>query len=258
MLQYYSFRQVSGSALGSGCYSWQFRASSHSFTGSVLAARFLVQSFAASFAARWASRLGIFCAVRRFGAAWVVSVPCVQSVPVPQSAVPSCVARVFSVTGQFSHFGFSGSRSVVSPGCSVLAGLLRGRYFSGAVGCARGVDSFFSQAFPFLPVCSASAFGSGRSSFARRSIWVVESVARSSGLWCSFPASQCPSGLVPSGQSSRCFSGFGSGSWASLAYAAGLGCPCLVFLPAGVAFPVSWSLFSFQSLGGGWWFYPGA
>lgn len=256
MLHYYSFRQVAGSALGCGCYSWQFRPSSHSFTGSVLAARFLVQSFAAGFAARWASRLGIFCAVRHFGAAWVVSVPCLRSLPGPQSSLPGCVARVFSVVGQFSHFGFSGSRSVVTSGCSVLAGLLRGRFFSGVVGCARGVDSFFASSFPGLSVCSASAFGSGRSSFARRSIWVVESVARSSGLWCSFPACQCPSGLVPSGRSSRCFSGSGSGSWASLAYACGLGCACLVFLPAGVAFPPGWSLFGFSSLGGGWWFAP--
>ena len=262
MLKYYSFRQVAGSALGFGCCAWRFRSSGHSFSGSVLVARFLVRSFAAAFASRWALRVGVFCVVRRVGSFWAVSVPCVRSLPAPAPApsavpsVPACVARVFSVVGGFSFFGFSGSRSVVSSGCSVLAGLLRGRFFSGVVGCARGVDSFFASSFPGLSVCSASAFGSGRSSFARRSIWVVESVARSSGLWCSFPACQCPSGLVPSGRSSRCFSGSGSGSWASLAYACGLGCACLVFLPAGVAFPPGWSLFGFSSLGGGWWFAP--
>lgn len=261
-MKYYSFRRVSGSALGFGCCSWCFRASSHSFTGSVVAASFLRQSSASGFAARWASLVGVFCAVRRKGSLFVVSVPaCAGAPPVVQSsvaqpAVPACVARVFSVVGQFSHFGFSGSRSVVSPGCSVLSEMLRGRFFSGEVGCAKGVDSFFSAAFPSLVVTSASSFGGGRSSFARRSIWVVESVTRKDGLWCSFPASACPSGLVPSGQSSRCFCGSGSGSWASLAYAVGLGCPALLFLPSGVQFPSSWLLFGGQSLGGGWWFFP--
>lgn len=253
----FSFRSVAGSAVGSGCCSWVFRSSVRSFSGSVVCASFLVRSFAVSFARRWAARLGVFCAVRRVGAFWAVSVPCVRSVvPAPVPSVPACVARVFSVVGGFSFFGFSGSRSVVSPGCSVLSGLLRGRSFSGVVGCARGVDSFFASAFPSLSVVSASSFGSGRSSFARRSVAVVSRVASAGGLWCSFPASSCPSGLVPSGVSSRCFAGFSSGSWSSLAFAAGSGCACLVFLPAGLVFPLGWSLFGFSSLGGGWWFCP--
>ncbi|HHP7231694.1 MAG TPA: hypothetical protein ACFCUY_12650 [Xenococcaceae cyanobacterium] len=41
-----------------------------------------------------------------------------------------------------------------------------------------------------------------------------------------------------------------SGSWASLAFALGLGVPCCVWLPAGVSVPASWGL---VSVGGGWW-----
>jgi hypothetical protein len=61
--------------------------------------------------------------------------------------------------------------------------------------------------------------------------------------------------LVPSPSSSRCFSGLGSGSWATLALAVGLGVPCAVFLgsgsvPAGFSVPSVWCA---RSVGGGWW-----
>jgi hypothetical protein len=77
-------------------------------------------------------------------------------------------------------------------------------------------------------------------------------VAAAGGLWAAFPASPCPAGLVPSGQSSRCFCGTGSGTWASLAFAVGLGLPCLVFLPSGIAAPSGWGL---QPVGGGWFHF---
>ena len=103
----------------------------------------------------------------------------------------------------------------------------------------------------------ASSFGSGRSAFARRSVAVVCSVASAGGVCVSFPSWPCSSGLVPSGVSSRCFAGFSSGSWSSVAFACGLGVPCLVFLPSGVEFPPSWLLFGFRSLGGDVWFFAG-
>lgn len=123
----------------------------------------------------------------------------------------------------FSCVGFSGSRSLygvsrsalsvaassVSPSASVL------------VGCASGVDAFFRYQFPRASVFRASSFGVGRSSFARRSVAVVSAVVSSDGCWVSFPSSPCPAGLFPSASSSRCFSGGGSGSWASLAFALG-------------------------------------
>ena len=99
-----------------------------------------------------------------------------------------------------------------------------------SVGCASGVDSLVRFLVPasHLTIFQASAFGYGRGSFARRSIACVQHVASLSGLWLSFPSQACPVGLVPSSNSRRCFCGFGSGSWASLAFAVGLGVPCLV------------------------------
>ena len=145
-----------------------------------------------------------------------------------------------SVFSRFSAFGFSGSRSGVSS--SVLASVV-GLVPAGSsvfLGCARGVDGFFRGAFPGASVFSASSFGVGRASFARRSAACVGAVAAAGGLWVSFPSSSCPAGLRPSASSSGAFCGSGSGSWASLALALGSGVPCLVFSPAGV--PSGWGL----------------
>lgn len=149
--------------------------------------------------------------------------------------------------------GFSGSRSAAPPAAlvaAVAAALPPScRCF---VGCAPGADAAFRAALPAASVLSASAFGAGRSSFARRSAACVGAVAACGpgSLWLSFPASPCPPGLLPSSSSSRCFSGSGSGSWASLALAAGSGLSCLLWLPPGLSAPPSWG---FASLGRGWW-----
>ena len=149
-----------------------------------------------------------------------------------------------------SVVGFSGSRSVVpersvssavaalSPGCRVL------------VGCAAGVDGFVRSLVPGAEVFAVSSgrWGRGRGAFAGRSAAVVRAVAAGGGVWVSFPSGGCPVGLVPSLSQSRCFGGFGSGSWASAAFAAGLGVPVLLWLPAGVV-PPAWG---FVAGGGGW------
>ena len=133
----------------------------------------------------------------------------------------------------FGCVGFSGSRSLSGVSVPVLrssCGLVGSGSVVG-VGCARGVDQFVRSAFPSAVVFSASSFGVGRSSFARRSVALVQWVAASgSGCWVSFPSGACPAQLSPSAVASRCFSGSGSGSWASLAFAAGSGVPCFVFL----------------------------
>jgi hypothetical protein len=154
--------------------------------------------------------------------------------------------------GLFSAVGFSGSRSL--PPCSVVAlrsvAALVSPSAVVSVGCARGADSLARSLFPRARVFSVASgrFGSGRGAFAARSVACVRSVAPA-GLWVAFPSAPCPAGLLPSPLSSRCFSGLGSGSWASLALAIGLGCACLVFLPPGVPAPVGWGL---VSPGGGW------
>lgn len=148
--------------------------------------------------------------------------------------------------------GFSGSRSPSSASLSALSSVASSVSSAAVVvvGCAAGVDLAVRSLFPGAVVVSVASglFGAGRSAFARRSVACVSRVASAGGVWVSFPAGACPVGLVPSSSSSRCFSGSGSGSWASLAFAIGSGVPSLVFLPAGVAVP-AWGL---VPLGGGW------
>lgn len=151
-------------------------------------------------------------------------------------------ASVSSVLSSASLVGFSGSRSSVPAVASQVASLVSGRVF---VGCARGVDSFFRGCFPSAQVFSVS--GSSRGAFAARSVSFVSALASSGGVLVSFPSSPCPVGLLPSPSSSRAFSGFGSGSWASLAFAIGRGVQCFVFAPFGV--PAGWGL---APCGGGW------
>ena len=146
-----------------------------------------------------------------------------------------------------SVIGFSGSRR---PGGAIPAHVLLGAIASVpssaevVVGCASGVDAVVRVACPHATVFTVASgqFGRGKSAFARRSIACVQAVANADcgGLWVSFPGSMCPPGLLPSASSSRCFSGSGSGSWASLAYALGCGIPCLVFSPCGI--PSAWAL----------------
>lgn len=164
-----------------------------------------------------------------------------------------------SIFSQFGCVGFSGSRqlpSSLSPlfsavdfvplGCQVL------------VGCARGVDSFFRGQFPGAQVFSVASgeFGPvGRAAFARRSIAFVQSLSSAGGLLVSFPSGSCPVGLVPSASSSRCFSGSGSGSWASLALAVGSGVHCLVFLGS-LPCPAGWGLLPVSGSPGWFQFSP--
>ena len=69
-------KKIAGSAVGSGCYRWFIRRSTHSFTGWVLVAVFRNAQWAKAFAERWAGKCGYrFCAIRFRDGAWSVSVP---------------------------------------------------------------------------------------------------------------------------------------------------------------------------------------
>ena len=182
----------------------------------------------------------------------------------------SCVFGCFAVSvlassSVFSGLlsvGFSGSRSP-SSGASVALSALLPLVPTGvrvSVGCARGVDSVCRSFFagsPSLLVFSVASgrFGSGRSAFARRSSRCVLSVAAGSrGLLVALPSAVVPpAGVVPS----RSFSGRGSGTWGSLAFALGRGRRVLLWLPSG-CLPPSWSGVSWSSVGalgsaGCWW-----
>lgn len=157
-------------------------------------------------------------------------------------------APVLSVLSAGRPVGFSGSRSVAPPS-AVLGAVVSvlGVGASVCVGCAAGADRVVRSAFPSARVFAVVA--PGRGGFAARSVALVRSVS----ALVAFPSRPCPVGLVPSSSSSRCFCGLGSGSWASVAFAAGLGLPVAVWLPAGVAAP-AW----LAPVGGGWWCPPPA
>jgi hypothetical protein len=70
-----TFKQVAGSAIGSGAWWWQRRSSLRSFTGVVVEVGFPSFTQASTFAQRWAGRVGRSLAVRRLGHGWSVSVP---------------------------------------------------------------------------------------------------------------------------------------------------------------------------------------
>jgi len=163
-------------------------------------------------------------------------------------------SSVSSVLTSASLVGFSGSRSSVPSVAASVAELVAshvawesaaGCHVPILVGCARGVDSFFRGCFPSAQVFKVS--GSSRGAFAVRSVSFVSALASSGGVLVSFPSGPCPVGLLPSSSGSRAFSGFGSGSWASLAFAVGRGVQCFVFAPFGV--PTGWG---FSPCGDGW------
>ena len=137
--------------------------------------------------------------------------------------------------------GVSGSRAPSPVSASVCRWAVRQLAPSASVvvGCAAGIDGVACLARPSASVVRASQYGAGAGALAARSTAVVRAVAGGgpSALWLAFPSGPCPGGLVPSRQSSACFAGHGSGTWASLALAVGLGVPALVFLPAGVPAP---------------------
>jgi hypothetical protein len=85
---------------------------------------------------------------------------------------------------------------------------------------------------------------------AARSIAVVRACAGAGGSWCAFPAGPAPVQLRPSSRASACFSGSGSGTWASLALGIGLRRAAIVFLADDSAPPSSFGL---VAAGGGWW-----
>ncbi len=165
------------------------------------------------------------------------------------------MSKVSRVLASAAVVGFSGSRSVPCAESAAAVRLAVAAVPAGVpvvVGCAAGVDELVRSLCPRARVFWVAEVGfSGRGAFARRSQLCVEFVAATGGVWVSFPASACPAGLLPSASAARCFSGFGSGSWASLSYAAGLGVACLLFLPPGVEPPAGWG---FVAGGGGWFF----
>jgi hypothetical protein len=74
---------------------------------------------------------------------------------------------------------------------------------------------------------------------------MIKSLHSRGGLLIAFPSKECPEGLKPS---KSAFNGYGSGTWATAAYAIALDVPVLVWLPVGLSSPV-W----LDEADDGWW-----
>jgi hypothetical protein len=142
--------------------------------------------------------------------------------------------------------GFSGSRAPTSASVAAARAAVAVATRPILVGDQRGIDATVRSARAGAQVFHAASSAPGH--LAARSIAVVRACAALGGVWAAFPAAPCPTGLWPSSVASACFSGRGSGTWASLAFAIGLGLPAVVYLPAGVAAP--WSVL--VAAGAGW------
>jgi len=128
--------------------------------------------------------------------------------------------------------GFCGSRSLPGSFAPLVSSVVAGVVASGApvvVGCASGSDQLVRAACPSASVLSVAsgAFGSGPGAFAARSSALVRQVAGAGGVLVGFVSSPCPVGVVPA--SSWRSGASVSGSWSSLALAAGLGAGVVVF-----------------------------
>lgn len=154
--------------------------------------------------------------------------------------------------------GFCGSRFLpasVSPLVSSVVGSVVASGRGVAVGCAAGADALVRAACPGAQVFSVvtGRWGQGPQAFAARSSALVRAVAASgagAGM-VGFVAGPCPVGVVPA-RSWRS-SSVVSGSWSSLALAAGLGVPVVVF-PVGWAWrPPAWAGGSWVPAGRGVW-----
>lgn len=177
---------------------------------------------------------------------------------VSAARLPASLLRLSVVLAAARAVAFSGSRSVVPQAalCSALPLVPVGCPVF--VGCARGVDAFVRQFAPGAVVFQAASFGSGISALVRRSAAMVGAVSVvPGGLLLAFPGCACPPGLVPSRSVSVCFSGFGSGTWASVALAVGLECDVVLWLPSGLEPPL-WPGGEWEVMGGGWfrWEFP--
>ena len=155
----------------------------------------------------------------------------------------------------FSHFstiGFSGSRHLSGPAFAACRGLAASAVAAGCTvftGCASGADRAAHLGAGSAAIVF-SAYGPAAHQLVARSVSFVRALAAAPApLLVSFPLVPCPAGLLPSSSPSRCFSGFGSGSWATLALAVGLGLPVRVFLPAAVVPPAAWGGWSLLSSG---------
>jgi len=149
--------------------------------------------------------------------------------------------------------GFTGSRHLAGAQSAIVGKVAKAIVAAGqqvAVGCAAGADLAVRSAVPSAQVFSVAA-ASSRQAFALRSIQLVQAVAASTRpALIAFPTKPCALSLFPSAQSGKCFAGYGSGTWASVALAVGMGVPVFVVW-CGASAPVlpAWGLWELLNSG---------
>lgn len=122
------------------------------------------------------------------------------------------------------------------------------------VGCASGVDQYTRLHRAGAQVLEAKDHGPGIVGIVRRSQALARKIAATNGgLIVGLPYQPCPTGLVPSRHGSACFNGSGSGTWATLAYAIGLGCKALIWIDHKTNPPEAWALHRLQWLETNWY-----
>ncbi len=159
-----------------------------------------------------------------------------------------------------SLVGFSGSRSLPARFSPLVSGVAASVLAGGrgvAVGCAAGADRLVRSVAPAALVFRAASFpGPPAARLVARSVACVRAVAASGAGagFAGFVSSPCPPSVSPSASPGRAFCGAGSGSWASLALAAGLGLPVVVFwCAAGPAcLPAAWGAWVLVGGSGPW------
>jgi len=118
------------------------------------------------------------------------------------------------------------------------------------VGCASGLDSFVRNTKGFSSQGQVfKVSGNTPSAYAQRSIKMVSTANHTRCASLLFwPQGSCPAGLLPNMSSSKCFCGKGSGTWATAAFAAGLGMSVYVFGMSKLSLPSSWGVWSKTNL----------
>lgn len=159
---------------------------------------------------------------------------------------------------------FSGSRHLPALQCSIakfalISAAASGKWSSIGVGCAPGLDASIRHhpSFKSHPHRVFRAKSRLSRHLVERSVLMVEVLSGSAsggpGALLCMPGKPCPVGLVPSRNAVKCFSGFGSGTWASAALAAGRGCTVYVAGVAPALLPLSWGAWQRSPEFAGFW-----
>jgi hypothetical protein len=136
----------------------------------------------------------------------------------------------------YSHVAFSGSRHGCPQGLLDAIAKKIQPDVKILVGCAYGVDAQVRAVYPDATVYEAADFDAPTwpAKLAKRSAAMVTDVHAAGGCLIAIPMAPCPPKVEPctAWKSSQ-----GSGTWGTIALAAGLGVPTVFHLPLGLAAP---------------------